>query len=202
MKILAFVEFSLVVSAAFFSSKDPKFFVLYIPAILMEIVRDLKCDEMFRYYRNRSSVEALYTIMILISVSGLVGIEDARGAFNTFLVSLLFLKNVLAVFHTMDRNVSLKTVGFSISAVLVLFTILSHGFSISTLVEFVFPLAVFLITLVSIRHRISGSILFFTYATILAALVLKRAKGIGGVAVITLLVIPLYALGYRSLRRG
>jgi len=201
MKILGLLEMALVVLAVLLSTQTAMFALLYIPAFLIEIYFDITLDEMMRYYRRRSGVETLYSILFLVMILEIVGMKSSIEVFNLLIVFALLLKNSLVVCYTMNRRNALARIGYTVSALLFLFVLLSHGISLDTLIESVLPLSIFVSTVLALKFRYVGSLAFFSLSALFTTLSLNRGKGIGGLTVFLLLVIPLVVLGFQSLRK-
>ncbi len=203
--ILSILELSFVVVAALLTALNRMFALLYMAAIVIDVIKDFHHDEMVRFYRNRANTYTLAILGIffsfLIAFSKKVDLE----AMNAFIVFGFILKNLLSADRILERNKLIKWVGGIFGILVLLFTFLSHGFTAEGFIESAIGIYVLFATFVAIRWRIAGFTMFSAIAGFFLYFFIKSlAKGVfttGKMGTLLFVIFPLVYLSVQSLRR-
>ncbi|SHE57721.1 hypothetical protein SAMN02745164_00727 [Marinitoga hydrogenitolerans DSM 16785] len=203
-KYLFIVEILLLFLITQLVSANSWFGLLYLIIIGIEIYKDIfskKIDEMERYLRYKTSNITLYITIAISAFFLSLSRQPIKEIFFFYTLFPLLLKNILYIGYIYERKKVIKRTGYTIFLILFMFTILSHGFSIETLIQLIPWLLVLLMTWISIKYRILGSILFFFAAIFFTFLIFKRRFDYVGILVYSLIGIPLIFLGFQTLRK-
>ena len=203
--ILPILELSFVVLAALLTTLNRIFALLYIVAIVIDVVRDFHHDEMVRFYRSRANT---YTLAILgIFFSFLIAFSEKINLdmLNTFVVFGFIIKNLLSADRILERNKLIKWVGGLFGILVLLFTLLSHGFTAEGFIESAIGFYVLFATFVALRWRFVGFAMFSAIAGFFLYFFIKSlAKGVfttGKIVTLLFVIFPLVYLSIQSLRR-
>ncbi|WGS65888.1 hypothetical protein [Marinitoga aeolica] len=203
-KYLFIIEIALLFLITILVSLNYWFSLLYLIVILIEIYKDIfskNIDEMDRYLRYKTSNITLY---IVIGVSAFFLTMDFVPEKELLIFYTLFpllLKNLLYIGYMFNREKVIKRTGYTIFLILALFTILSHGFSVVTLIEMSPWLLVLFATWLAVRYRILGAIVFFGAAALLTFLIFKNEVDSAQILTFSLIVTPLLFLGFQTIRK-
>ena len=113
----------------------------------------------------------------------------------------LLLKNLLYIGYLFERKKVIKRTGYTIFLILAIFTLLSHGFSIVTLIEMSPWLLILLATLLAVRYRVLGATIFFGASGLLTYLIFKNEIDSVQILTFSLVVTPLLFLGFQTIRK-
>ena len=204
--ILAILEIIAIAFSTTLAVVSKWFFLLYILPLAVDIVRDLRADEMVSFFRTRANAQTLLIMTVLLISFGVFGININSDILNILITTGFILKNILAADKLLKRNQVIKWTGYTMAGVLASFTLLSHGLSLEGLIEFLPAIFIFIATRVALRWRVAGSVMFFGFAALaLFEFLQSLAKsGIflpGRIAVMALLIFPVVYLGFQSLRK-
>ncbi|MBO8161648.1 MAG: hypothetical protein H0Z24_08435 [Thermosipho sp. (in: Bacteria)] len=180
------------------------FSLFYLVVIAMEIYKDVfsnNIDEMERYLRFKVSNIALYAIIIASIFFISCNINITRDVFYFFILFPLVLKNLLYIGYILEREKVIKRTGYIIFGVLIVFTLLSHGFTFETLIESLPWFFILFSTFVAIRYRIIGFVLFFLSFSVVTYFAFRSELNAVKLLVYSLLGIPLLFLSIQSLRK-
>lgn len=204
--ILAILEIIAIAFSTIMIAISKWLFLLYILPLSIEIVRDMRADEMVSFFRTRANAQTLLIMTILLISFGAFGVNINSDILNILITTGFILKNVLAADKLLKRNQVIKWTGYTIAGLLASFTLLSHGLSLEGLIELLPAIYIFIATRIALRWRVAGSVMFFGFAALaLFEFLQSLAKsGIflpGRIAVMALLVFPVAYLGFQSLRK-
>ncbi|KAF2955592.1 hypothetical protein AS160_09475 [Marinitoga sp. 38H-ov] len=101
----------------------------------------------------------------------------------------------------LNREKVIKRTGYTIFLILTLFTVLSHGFSIVTLIEMMPWILILLATWIGIKYRIIGSIIFFGAAGFMTFLIFRNEIYSAQILTFSLVATPLLFLGFQTIRK-
>ena len=203
--ILPILELSSVVLAALLTSLNKIFALLYIVAIVIDVIRDFHHDEMVRFYRNRANTYTLSILGIffsfLIAFSKRVDLE----AMNAFIVFGFVFKNLLSADRILERNKLIKWVGGVFGILEILFALLSHGFTVEGMVESMIGIYVLFATFIALKWRLAGFAMFSAITGFFLYFFIKSlAKGVfttGKMGTLLFVIFPLVYLSVQSIRR-
>ncbi len=202
--ILRVLEIGFLALAVVASAKSDIFFLFYFVPLVIEIVKDLRADEMISFFRKRASSQTLLFIAVMAIIMASAGVNFSREVVNVLILSGFLMKGVLSTDALLKRNVVIKWTGGVMALMLALFALLSHGFSLETLIEFIPAALVFVATLLALKNRWAGSCAYFCIAILVFYFSLRSWNPhqiSGRLAVMLLLGFPLAYLGFQSLRK-
>ncbi len=191
-----------VVAALFTVPKPIVSFLFLSSAVALSLI--FRGDEMEDHFRARMESISFYVFITLFAfISSLSRSIEPSTVILSAVFALIF-KEVLFLDRTLERKRVIRWVGLFTFGFWELFVLLSHGISIESLVESAVPLSILAATLVALRYRVAGFVLFFSLAAVYIYFFIARSKVLtsGKLAVVYLLVFPLVYLGVRSLRGG
>jgi hypothetical protein len=201
-KYLFLIEITLLIIITLLVSLNYWFSLMYLIILIIEIYKDKNAiDEMDKYLRYKTSNITLY---IIIGVSAFFLTTDFVPAKELLIFYTLFpllLKNLLYVGYMLDREKVIKRTGYTIFLIIALFTVLSHGFSVVTLIEMMPWLLILLATWIGIKYRIIGSIIFFSASGVLTYLIFRNRINSAKILTFSLVVTPLLFLGFQTIRK-
>ncbi|OQY08355.1 MAG: hypothetical protein B6I29_05570 [Marinitoga sp. 4572_148] len=180
------------------------FSLLYLIVVLIEIYKDVfskNIDEMDRYLRYKTSNITLYIIIGISAFFLTMDFVPEKEILIFYTLFPLLLKNLLYIGYMFNREKVIKRTGYTIFLILATFTLLSHGFSVVTLIEMLPWLLILLATWLAVRYRILGVILFFGAAAFLTYLIFKNEIDSAQILTFSLIVTPLLFLGFQTIRK-
>ncbi|RKX49107.1 MAG: hypothetical protein DRP38_03515 [Thermotogae bacterium] len=158
-------------------------------------------DEMERYHRLEASLLTLYAVISVTVVLFVLSIKLNNDVLFLYTLFPLTLKNMLAAGRSWERKRVILVTGLSISVILLAFTLLSHGFSLDTLIESIMPVIFLITTLIALKWRRTGSILYLLVFLSLTVLIFRNGVNLGKIITFTLLGVPTIFLSVQSLKR-
>ncbi|WP_459996311.1 hypothetical protein [Marinitoga arctica] len=198
------IEISLLFLITILVSINFWFSLLYLIVILIEIYKDIfskRVDEMDRYLRYKTSNITLYILIGATAFFLTMDFIPEKEILIFYTLFPLLLKNLLYIGYMFNREKVIKRTGYTIFLILSIFTVLSHGFSIVTIIEMLPWLLILLSTWLSIKYRILGATIFFGAAGLLTYLIFKSEVDSAQILTFSLIVTPLLFLGFQTLRK-
>jgi len=203
-KYLFIIEIALLFLITVLVSINFWFSLLYLIVVLIEIYKDVfskNIDEMDRYLRYKTSNITLYIIIGISAFFLTMDFVPEKEILIFYTLFPLLLKNLLYIGYMFNREKVIKRTGYTIFLILATFTLLSHGFSVVTLIEMLPWLLILLATWLAVRYRILGVILFFGAAAFLTYLIFKNEIDSAQILTFSLIVTPLLFLGFQTIRK-
>ena len=153
---------------AFQSYGSVKGFKSYVLLFFRGIIKSKQVDERQNYLGNFSSHNAFYVyIAFLLSylIFNFFAQQQQPGnVWYMLLIVPLMTKLFVSLFHNYGAGKGARLILFTICGMWLLFVILSHGFSLGSLIEAI-PFFIFLaVTLLSLRFPLISGIIFLTLA--------------------------------------
>jgi len=203
--ILPILEVSFVTLAALLTSLNKIFALLYIGAIVIDVIRDFHHDEMVMFYRSRANTYTLAILGIFFSLLIAFSKKVDLEAMNAFIVFGFILKNLFSADRILERNKLIKWVGGVFGVLEVSFALLSHGFTLKGLIESSIGIYVLLATFIALKWRFAGFAMFSGITGFFLYFFIKSlSKGVfttGKIGTLLFVIFPLVYLSVQSLRR-
>ncbi|AEX85527.1 hypothetical protein XO10_05535 [Marinitoga sp. 1135] len=177
-----------------------------ILAVVIEIYKDIfskEIDEMERYLRFKISNVVLYSTVVFSIILYSFNIK-MLSVYNVLLFYMAFplvLKSMLYAGYIFERETVIKRVGYSLSLLLLIFTILSEGFSFAGLIEAMPWIYLIISTFVATRYRKIGSFMFFVAFVVVSYYFIRGSINDMKIVVYSFIGIPLLFLSLQSLRK-
>jgi hypothetical protein len=201
-KYLFIIEITLLIIITVLVSFNYSFSLLFLIVILLEWYKSKNnLDEMDRYLNYKSATITGYIVIGLSAVFLSLDIIPEKELLIFYILFPLLLKNLLYVGYMLNREKVIKRTGYTIFLILTLFTVLSHGFSIVTLIEMMPWLLILLATWIGIKYRIIGSIIFFGAAGVMTFLIFRNEIDSAQILTFSLVATPLLFLGFQTIRK-
>ncbi|QTA38066.1 hypothetical protein JYK00_00510 [Thermosipho ferrireducens] len=204
-KFLSVFEIVLIVGVTIVISLNRWFSILYFVPIFIEVYKDMfskRTDEFERLLKYKTSNITLYVMIMISALFLLFSLKATNDIFYFYILFPLLLKNLLYIGYIYQRNKVIKVTGYTLFAILSAFTLLSHGFTLEGLMEFIFlPLLLLISTWIALRFRWIGSILFSGWFLVLSFFIFRNEFNVVKILVYSLLGTPLLFLGIQSFRK-
>jgi len=195
------IEIILIAVVTVLTAYNSLFSLGFLLILILEVLRERKLDEMERYHRLEASLLTLYAVISVTVVLFVLSIELNNDVLFLYTLFPLMLKNMLAAGRSWERKRVILVTGLSISVILLAFTLLSHGFSLDTLIESIMPVIFLITTLIALKWRRTGSILYLLVFLSLTVLIFRNGANLGKIITFTLLGVPTIFLSVQSLKR-
>jgi len=195
------IEIILIAVVTVLTAYNSLFSLGFLLILILEVLRERKLDEMERYHRLEASLLTLYAVISVTVVLFVLSIELNNDVLFLYTLFPLMLKNMLAAGRSWERKRVILVTGLSISVILLAFTLLSHGFSLDTLIESIMPVIFLTTTLIALKWRRTGSILYLLVFLSLTVLIFRNGVNLGKIITFTLLGVPTIFLSVQSLKR-
>jgi len=160
------------------------------------VIRDL--DEREKAIDNLSSNIALAIVFVLAMFYIGMGYEVGIDGFISFILIPFTAKAVFSAGFSLSRKQAISIIGRSVGLIFIVFAVLSHGFSIITMIEVIPGIAILIVTELSKKSKwfSIGYLAFIVVATIVY---IDNFDRVTMVMVYSLFVIPFSFLFVRSL---
>ncbi len=183
---------------------DPWFVFIAAGIFLIPLLRNFgilrELDEREKYYDRLSSNIALVTVFLLTMLVVALGSALGHDLYFAFIVIPLIAKASIYAGFTYSKKIVITYVGRVMSLIYLGFVLLSHGISITSLIEAVPGIIFLVITELARKWRFAG-IGYLAYAILISYVYIPKVTNSSLLITYVILLLPMVILTIRTFQK-
>ncbi len=197
------IEIVLVIIITLICVYNSIFAILYLSIIILELMKNLKMDEMERSLRQAASDFTFYALIglsiLLLSIKQL---SISKEIIYLYILFPLVVRNLLYIGSKFESKKSSKLVGYSLIIITSSFIILSSNNLINFVMEALIPITILIVLILSFRFPKVGIIGFVGLFLIFSYYIFRNGINFVGQLLTYFIIAPAFIfLAYQNFRR-